>query len=113
MTELGIEAELRIQSIAIKSLCNPRQGIELLISIAWRKLLGKSLTATALIMQRMMKMSDELERARQIQHALKTIGQGDRQDVENLVLPLIRRSWAVPHYPGAECLVNSLLGFGS
>lgn len=56
---------------------------------------------------------NELERARQIQHALKTIGQGDRQDVENLVLPLIRRSWAVPHYPGAECLVNSLLGFGS
>ena len=93
--------------------CNPRQGIELLISIAWRKLLGKSLTATALIMQRMRKMSDELERSRQIQIALKTIGQGDRQDVENLVLPLIRRSWAVPHYPGAECLVNSLLGFGS
>jgi hypothetical protein len=55
----------------------------------------------------------ELERARQIGHAVKIIHQGDRQDIENLVLPLIRRSWASPYYPGAECLVNSLLGFGS
>ncbi len=54
---------------------------------------------------------NELERARQIRLALQTIHQGDRQDIENLVLPLLRRSWAVPYNPSDGC-INGLLNLG-
>jgi hypothetical protein len=54
----------------------------------------------------------DLDRARQIRLSLQIIHQGDRQDIENLVLPLLRRSWAIPHNP-ADGAINGVLGLGA
>ncbi len=55
---------------------------------------------------------NDLDRARQIRLTLQVIHHGDRQDVENLVLPLLRRSWAIPYNPADGC-INGILGLGA
>jgi hypothetical protein len=53
----------------------------------------------------------DLDRARQIRLALEVIHWGDRQEIENLVLPLLRLSWAVPFNSFDGC-INGILGLG-